>query len=165
MQPSKDPNGGDATGIFRLVRSVDPRTQTRDSARISHYDNVAASRPNYHILPNTAVNRVIFEGTTVVGVELVNRTTSTKSVVKASKEVIISAGAVHSPQILQLSGIGPAALLKSVGIKPVVDLPGVGQNLQDHLVLSVSYNCRITPCFCKRFPHRLIECRYQQPLS
>ncbi|ORY01579.1 choline dehydrogenase-like protein [Clohesyomyces aquaticus] len=140
MRPSKDPNNGDGTGIFRLVRTVDPKTQTRNSARINHYDRVTESRPNYHILPNTAVKRIIFEGTTAVGVEYINRTTSVKSMVRAKKEVIVSAGSVHSPQILQLSGIGPAPLLKSLGIKPVVDLPGVGQNLQDHLVLAVNYN-------------------------
>ena len=59
----------------------------------------------------------------------------------ARKEVIISAGAVHTPQILQLSGLGDVKILKKFGIKTVVDLPDVGQNLQNHLVLKVKYNC------------------------
>jgi choline dehydrogenase-like flavoprotein len=119
---------------------VDPKSQTRSSARINHYDKVINSRPNYHVLPSTAVSSVIFKGTTAVGVEYVNRTSGETSTVKAGKEVIVAAGSVHSPQILQLSGIGDAAYLKNFGIKSVVDLPGVGQNLQDHLVLKANYN-------------------------
>lgn len=137
----KDPNAGDATGIFRLQRSVDPKGNTRSTARINHYDRVTTSRPNYHILPSTAVGKVTFEGTTATGVEYVNITTGATGIVKANKEVIIAAGSVHSPQILQLSGVGDTAYLKTFGIKSVVDLPGVGQNLQDHLVLKVNYNC------------------------
>ena len=141
IQAPKDPNAGDATGIFRLERSVHPKTQTRSTARINHYDRIAASRPNYHILPSTAGARIVFQGTAAVGVEYVSIATGETAIVKASKEVIVAAGSVHSPQILQLSGIGDAAHLKSLGIKSVVDLPGVGQNLQDHLVLKVKYNC------------------------
>lgn len=105
--------------------------------------NRDASRPNYHILPNTAVSRILFEGTTAVGVEFVDTVNGTStSTVRAGKEVIVAAGSVHTPQILQLSGIGDAALLESLGIDIVSDLPGVGQNLQDHLVLKVNYNCK-----------------------
>ncbi|KAF2662540.1 GMC oxidoreductase [Lophiostoma macrostomum CBS 122681] len=136
----EDPNAGDATGIFRLERSIDPKTQTRSHARINHYDRVIASRPNYHILPSTAVARVLFEGTTAIGVEYTNTTSSERGTVKANKEVIVAAGSVHSPQILQLSGVGDASRLTSLGIKSIVDLPGVGRNLQDHLVLTVNYN-------------------------
>ena len=77
-----------------------------------------------------------------MGVEYVNRTSGVKSTVNAKKEVIVAAGSVHSPQILQLSGVGDASYLESFGIESVVDLPGVGQNLQDHLVLKVNYNCK-----------------------
>ncbi|KAF2106847.1 choline dehydrogenase-like protein [Lophiotrema nucula] len=135
-----DTDAGDATGLFRLKRSVDPNTQTRSSARVNHYDRVIASRPNYHVLPSTAVAKVLFNGTAAVGVEYVNQTTRVGGTIKAKKEVIIAAGSVHSPQILQLSGVGPAPLLESLGITPIVDLPGVGSNLQDHLVLTVNYN-------------------------
>ncbi|KAF2017824.1 GMC oxidoreductase [Aaosphaeria arxii CBS 175.79] len=140
IEPRKDPNGGDATGIFRLQRSVDPKTQTRSTARINHYESVKASRPNYHILPNTAVNKILFSGKTATGVDFVGVSDSKSGTVKAKKEVIVAAGAVHTPQILQLSGIGDAKYLQQFKINSVVDLPGVGLNLQDHLVLSVSYN-------------------------
>ena len=142
IQTAIEPNNGDAQGIFRLVRSVDAKTQTRSSARVNRYDR-DASRPNYHILSSTAVSRVLFEGTTAIGVEYVSISNGTKSTVRATKEVIVAAGSVHTPQILQLSGIGDATRLKSLGIESVSDLPGVGRNLQDHLVLKVGYNCTL----------------------
>jgi len=140
IRPALDPNNGRARGIFRLLRSVDPKTQTRSSARINRYDRNAA-RPNYHILPNIAVSRILFKNATAVGVECIGTTSGRKHAVRASKEVIIAAGSVHTPQILQLSGIGDTAHLKSLGIATVSDVPGVGRNLQDHLVLKVNYNC------------------------
>jgi choline dehydrogenase-like flavoprotein len=141
IQPAIDPNNGHAQGIFRLVRSVDAKTQTRSSARVNRYDR-DATRSNYHILPNTAVSRVLFEGSTAVGFEYVTTANKTKGEVRARKEAILAAGAVHTPQILHLSGIGDAKRLSSLGINTVSDLPGVGQNLQDHLVLKVNYNCK-----------------------
>lgn len=60
--------------------------------------------------------------------------------VKAKKEVVLAAGAVHTPQILQLSGVGPASLLDNLSIEIVVDLPGVGQNFQDHPTLYAAYS-------------------------
>jgi choline dehydrogenase len=141
IQPALDPNNGRAQGIFRLLRSVDPKTQTRSSARTNRYDG-NSKRPNYHILPNTAVSRVIFENLTAVGVEYMDTGNGEKSTVRASKEVIIAAGSVHTPQILQLSGVGDDTFLRRFGIEPVSDLPGVGRNLQDHLVLKVNYNCK-----------------------
>ncbi|KAH9880905.1 hypothetical protein IAQ61_001199 [Plenodomus lingam] len=139
IRPSQDPNNGRAQGIFRLLRSVNTKTQTRSSACVNHYDRVG-ERLNYHILANTAVSRVIFEGTTALGVTFVSNNNGTVGEVRAKKEVIIAAGGVHSPQILQLSGVGDASHLKNLGIEPVSDLPGVGRNLQDHLVLKVNYN-------------------------
>lgn len=61
--------------------------------------------------------------------------------VNANREVIITSGALHSPQVLQRSGIGPAAILQKAGISIVVDLPGVGGNLQDHPSSRTSFNC------------------------
>ena len=62
--------------------------------------------------------------------------------VKARREIILAAGALHSPQILQLSGIGPKKLLSSLGIETVVDLPGVGMNFQDQPTLYMQYSCK-----------------------
>lgn len=62
--------------------------------------------------------------------------------IKACREVILAAGAPHSPQVLQLSGIGPKKLLSGLGIETVVDLPGVGQNFQDQPTMYMQYNCK-----------------------
>ncbi len=82
---------------------------------------------------------VIFEGTRAVGVRY--RQGGVVKEARANREVILSAGALQSPQLLQLSGVGPAALLQSHGIPVVKDLPGVGENLQDHLQLRLMYKC------------------------
>jgi choline dehydrogenase len=90
----------------------------------------------------------LFAGKTADGVLFVpsdstNTTNSRK--VKARKEVIIAAGTIHTPQILQASGIGPKALLTAAKIPLVVDLPGVGQNFQDHpLPSTITFNCKIS---------------------
>ena len=125
----------------------------RSFARTAHYDRVA-SRPNLHLLTGHTVTKVIFHGTVAQGVEVSRRQAgfsyythklkclqfvpfggSTRTKVTAKREVIIAAGAPHTPQVLQLSGIGPAPLLRQLGIPVVVNLPGVGQNFQDHPAL------------------------------
>lgn len=89
-----------------------------------------------------AVSKVLFNHKTAVGVEFIDRTTNIVYNATACDEVILAAGAVHSPQILQLSGVGPKALLQSLGIPVVLDLPGVGTNFQDQLNMPVTYNCK-----------------------
>src|SRR5262249_11712069 len=83
--------------------------------------------------------RVLFEGTRAVG--LTYSQDGREEVARAEREVILSGGAVNSPQLLLLSGVGPAAELKRLGIGVVQDLPGVGQNLQDHPMAVVRYAC------------------------
>jgi choline dehydrogenase len=92
-------------------------------------------------LTETAVSKIRFEGKKAVGVEYISRSNQTTNIVKIGKEVILAAGAIHSPQILQLSGIGGDELLKSFGIKTIVNLPGVGKNFQDHPTLYSVFNC------------------------
>ena len=87
-------------------------------------------RKNLHIVTDALVLRVVFEGRRAVGVEY--EKAGEIIVLRARKEVILCGGAFNSPQLLLLSGIGPAAELKAVGIEAMVDLPGVGRNLQDH---------------------------------
>jgi choline dehydrogenase len=139
----KDPGSGHAWGAFWAPSSLDPKDETRSYARTAHYDRVIGSRPNYHLLTNSAVRRIIFKGKTAVGAEYVFRETNQTSTVLARKEVILAAGSVHSPQVLQLSGVGPDDLLGTLGIETLIDLPGVGQNFQDHPTLYASYNCRL----------------------
>lgn len=88
------------------------------------------SRSNLTVLTSTDVLRVVFEGRRAVGVEL--RDASGMSIVSAKREVILSAGALNTPRILQLSGVGPAEKLRELGIDVVIDAPGVGQHLLEH---------------------------------
>ena len=99
----------------------------------------ARKRPNLQIITGVLAQRVLLDGTRAVGVE-VTRGGKTAQVM-ARREVILAAGSIGSPTLLQRSGIGPAAVLKEAGVMPVVDLPGVGANLQDHLEVYFQYRC------------------------
>src|SRR5437870_6258149 len=94
----------------------------------------ALSRPNLTLLLNTQVVKLDFKGTRCVGVKLM--TDGALKDIAADKEVILAAGAINSPKLLMLSGVGEAKALRSLGIDLVENLPGVGQNLQDHVLLS-----------------------------
>ena len=91
-------------------------------------------RPNLTLLLNTNVTKVVFDGDRASGVELV--TGDGARTVRATREVILAAGTIHSAKLLMLSGVGDAAQLRKLGIKPVANLRGVGQNLQDHVLVS-----------------------------
>ncbi|MBW4629635.1 MAG: GMC family oxidoreductase N-terminal domain-containing protein [Brasilonema octagenarum HA4186-MV1] len=93
-------------------------------------------RPNLTITTGALVTRLLFEGTRAVGVEYLHE--GMLHQVRVNQEVILSAGAFDSPQLLLLSGIGDAKYLQGLGISVVADLPGVGQNLQDHLIVPVA---------------------------
>lgn len=99
----------------------------------------AMRRKNLTVWTNTTARRLLFEGTRVTGVDVLR--SGTPATVHAGSEVILSAGAYHSPHLLLLSGIGPAADLARHGIRTVVALPGVGQNLQDHFGSFVQHAC------------------------
>jgi choline dehydrogenase len=115
---------------------------TRNGWRCSSataYLRPAQRRPNLRVKTDAHVTRILFEGTRAAGVRYRQRGVDRE--VRAAREVIVSAGSVQSPQLLQLSGVGPAELLEPFGIAVVKDLPGVGENLQDHLQLRVMYKC------------------------
>ncbi len=97
----------------------------------------ARRRPNLAVLTGTQATRLCFEGRRCVGVEVLRG--DARTTVRAHREVILAAGAVASPQLLQLSGIGPGSLLQSLQLPLVADLPGVGSNLQDHLQLRMAF--------------------------
>jgi len=142
VKPTKDPNNGASKGVFWYPTLVDAKTRTRSYARLNHYERVHCSRPNYHILAENTVATVIFDGKRAVGVKYLPSGGGEESTVRASREVILAAGALHTPQILQLSGVGPNDLLTGLGIEVVADLPGVGQNYQDQPSVDMAYNCR-----------------------
>ncbi|CDO75176.1 GMC oxidoreductase [Trametes cinnabarina] len=103
------------------------------------------ARPNLKVVTGAHVTRILFDTsgpiTRAVGAEF-TQPNGEKFRVKARKEVVLSAGAVHTPQILMLSGVGPADHLKSLDIPVVADLPGVGSNLMDHVVVDLNYRDR-----------------------
>jgi choline dehydrogenase-like flavoprotein len=140
IERPKDCCAGD-NGLFWYPSSVDPVKLQRSYARNGHFDNI--NRDNYELITGRRVNKILFDGTTAVGVQFVSRSGGDPVQVKATKEVILAAGAVHTPQVLQLSGIGPKALLEKAGIPVLVELPGVGQKFQDQAYIpSVSFRCK-----------------------
>ena len=122
---------GDAVGAFWIPYALNPETQTRSDARRTYYDS-AKSRPNLRLVTNVSATEVLFDGLTANGVQFTNLADNTSSKVYAKQEVILAAGSVFTPKILQISGIGPAEVLKAAGVKVKRDLPAVGANLQDH---------------------------------
>ena len=100
----------------------------------------AKSRPNLRIVTKALATRIVCHGRHAVGVAF--RRNGAGGMAHAAREVILSGGTVNSPHLLQLSGIGPAEHLLSLGISPVIDLPGVGANLSDHFALRVTHRVR-----------------------
>jgi choline dehydrogenase len=110
----------------------------RASAAVA-YLRPAKSRSNLHVETSALAERILFEGRRAVGVQYRQAGTSRKA--RARREVLISGGAFNSPQLLQLSGVGPAELLRQHGIEVVLDAPGVGHDLQDHMQVRVVMRC------------------------
>ncbi|HEX5499843.1 MAG TPA: GMC oxidoreductase, partial [Thermomicrobiales bacterium] len=107
----------------------------RWNAAFAYLDPVR-DRPNFAILPETLVDRLRFDGPRCVGVEVVNAAGRHQI---AAREVILAGGAFGSPLVLLRSGVGPADELRSLGIAPVLDVPGVGRNLQDHPAFAIRF--------------------------
>jgi choline dehydrogenase len=137
----KDPGNGQKEGVFWAPSSLNPTDETRSYARRSHYDRVK-TRTNYHLLPDTTASKIIFKGKTAVGAEYISKLSKKTGTVTASKEVILAAGSMHTPQILQLSGVGPRKVLEGLGVEVVVDSPGVGQNFQDNPTIYANFTCK-----------------------
>ena len=128
--------GGDKAGVCWVPNSKDPYTCERSHSGLGHYQNVMNGRSNYDLLVQHKVTRVLYragqEQSGPPQVEIRSLTDGATTVLKAKAEVVISAGSLHTPQILQRSGIGPPNILKQANISLLVDLPGVGANFQDH---------------------------------
>jgi len=133
-------SGTGLPGLYWYPTFMDPTTATRSYVRTGHYENVR--RPNYHLLTGSKVNKILLQGTKAYGVRFASVANGIATSIRANKEVILAAGAIHTPQIMQLSGLGPERLLQSANISVAVDLPGVGQNFQDHLSLSANFTCK-----------------------
>ncbi|MGA1316936.1 MAG: GMC family oxidoreductase [Rubrivivax sp.] len=124
---SDDFNGAHPEGVGRYQLTLRGRWRC-DAA--TAFLSPAMNRPNLTVQTNAQATRVLFEGNRAVGVEWASGRDRCRA--RAGHEVILSTGALQSPHLLQLSGVGPAALLRQHRIEPVVDAPEVGENLQDH---------------------------------
>lgn len=124
----------DGVGYYQLSQK-----NARRSSTATAYLKPARIRPNLNFRTDAFVNRVVIEKNRVIGVEIAG--SNGLETIRANREVIVSSGAIGSPKLLMQSGIGPADHLKSVGIKPLHDLPGVGSNFQDHVDLCVICEC------------------------
>lgn len=134
---TNDVNGPQQEGFAPFDRNV--RRGRRFSASQA-YLRPALKRPNLEVRTRAFVTRVIFQGTRAVGVEYTRGRGTTPHRVYAN-EVILSGGAINTPQLLQLSGVGNADELAGLGIDTVANLPGVGENLQDHLEVYIQHAC------------------------
>ncbi|KAK1449100.1 GMC oxidoreductase [Colletotrichum melonis] len=134
----KDGADGDNVGIAWLPQNSGGPNATRSTAETAYFNPISA-RENLHLLIRHYGAAIKFEGNTTTGVVISSRDGSETKFVE-SGNVVLAAGAVHTPQLLQLSGIGPQKLLKSLDIEVVVDLPGVGANFQDHPSIFMVYD-------------------------
>ena len=132
-----DVNGEDQEGVSYYQLTV--KNGQRCSAAVA-YLHPAMGRANLAVETRALTTRVIFEGKRAVGVEY--QQNGVRKTAKARREVILAGGAINSPQLLQLSGIGPGDLLRDHGVEVIADLPGVGENLQDHYVMAVTYRLK-----------------------
>jgi choline dehydrogenase len=132
-----DFNGEDQEGVGATQVTV--RGRRRCSAAVA-YLHPAMKRPNLTVETHALAHRVETDGKRAVGVTFAQN--GVVRTARARREVILCGGAINSPQLLQLSGIGPADLLAGTGVPVVHDLPGVGENMQDHISVRVIYRCR-----------------------
>lgn len=144
-----DTNAGTTNvGVTVPPVSVAASTQTRSDARASYLDAVI-DRSNLHIAPEQQVTRVILTSgagaadPVAEGIEFTGASGALS--INATREVILAAGAVWTPALMQVSGLGPTAVLQNLGIETIVDLPGVGNNLHDHGMIDPDYACK--SCF------------------
>ena len=134
---SKDLNGRmqEGVGYSQMTRKGKWRGSTAQT-----FLKQATGRDNLRVATNALASRLLFEGRRCVGVSF--RQQGNDREIRATREVILCSGAINSPHLLQISGVGPAAHLAEIGVPVVHDLPGVGANLQDHYVARVSHRVK-----------------------
>ncbi|PPQ79176.1 hypothetical protein CVT25_002799 [Psilocybe cyanescens] len=150
----QDPYGGDINGTWIASANLNPKDWTRSSSANGYlFPNI--ERPNLSVLTDAMVSRVILEpkegeqDRTVSGVEFSYK--GITYLVKVAKEVVLSAGAIKSPQILELSGIGQPAVIAALGVEPQINLSGVGENVQEHIFNTLV--CELDPAT----PHETLD--------
>ncbi|KAK4229207.1 hypothetical protein QBC38DRAFT_543536 [Podospora fimiseda] len=146
LQVTSDPRQGKALGAFQNYATINPVNHTRSHAATAYYTPEIAQRPNLIVLTETLVNKILFlnhhsnlEPIIATGVEILNTKDNKPLQISAKIEVILAAGALQSPQILELSGIGDRAILEQHSIPVILHNPNVGANLQDHPIVCQSF--------------------------
>jgi choline dehydrogenase len=136
FRDNSDFNGAtqDGAGLYQVTQKNGRRHSAADA-----YLKPVLPRRNLKVITGALVTRVIAEKNRAVGVEY--RHVGATREGRAAREVLLAGGTINSPQLLLLSGIGPADEIQRVGLRPIHDLPGVGKNLQDHVMVSVGYLC------------------------
>ncbi|THU87389.1 alcohol oxidase [Dendrothele bispora CBS 962.96] len=136
---SPDLGNGSPHAVGVAPASIDPANNTRCSAACAYYTDFA-DRPNFTVLTNATVIRILWavqereSDITASGVEYIDANNETRVVnVSRGGEVIVSAGTIGTPKVLELSGVGNSSILQAAGVKPVLDLPSVGENFADHV--------------------------------
>ncbi|WP_422000092.1 GMC family oxidoreductase [Reyranella sp.] len=148
-QRNDDFNGPRQEGVGYY--QVTQRDRQRWSAASAYLrPAVERNRNNVHVITDALVERIILDQNRAMGVRYV--VNGQDEVARCSREILLCGGAVNSPQLLMLSGIGPAEHLKSLGIRPLHDLPGVGGNLQDHLDVSLMQFCKTRDTYDRANP-------------
>ena len=132
-----DVNGFQQEGFARMDMTVG---DGRRCSAANAYLKPAMSRPNLKVLTHALATRIVFEGRRAVGLEYIRG--DTPHLVRVDRELILSGGPINSPQLLKLSGVGPAQELRTHDVPVVHDLPGVGENLQDHLEFYFQVACK-----------------------
>lgn len=135
-----DVNGAKQENSVAYCQSTTTPELERASTAVAYIKPIRGVRKNFTLETEAQVTRILFEGTRAVGVEYVQNGQTKQA--RASSEVICSFGGFNEPKMLMQSGIGPADHLKQMGIPVVADLPGVGQNLQDHLLVRMSWHLK-----------------------
>ncbi|ORY17207.1 hypothetical protein BCR34DRAFT_505986 [Clohesyomyces aquaticus] len=136
-----DSNNGEV-GASWFPNTMNPKTGERSHARNSYYEPIS-TRSNLKLILETVATELVFNGDkklTAKGVKITDKRTNTTTTVYARKEVILAAGAVNTPKLLQLSGVGPKSVLQAAGISMKLEHDGVGANFQDHPYTSVAFS-------------------------
>jgi choline dehydrogenase len=138
-EPNWDYNASQQEGSAFFYQTTKTKDRHRCSTAVAYLNSIL-KRSNFHVITKAQVTRLLIEGQKVTGVEYVQNGSIFQ--IEANQEIILSAGAYESPKLLMLSGIGAAEQLQAHNIPVVVDLPGVGKNLQDHLYLGIAYQAK-----------------------
>lgn len=150
--PQNGFTSGYLNGSSWVLATINHTTGFRESSETG-FLNPALGRPNLKIYNETMAKKILFRGNKVTGVRVASR--GELSAISARKEVIVSGGTFQSPQLLMVSGVGPAPLLRQLGIRVIADRPGVGQNMWDHVLFGPSYRVNVQTASALAFGNNL----------